>query len=169
MAAEETSPLRKFLKGEDIYDKDVESILHDLNVNDPACDFKGFTQKNWDELWRRAVVERAKELKDQPAKVRLERKMTKLEKYWREQSGLKKSSIKPDSKAARDDEKAPADQSSQAATNELLEKAAELKKFLQKNECYNIDLLAVLSDHGLCTYVYYIYISWHICTHFRIL
>jgi len=147
--AEESSPLRKFLKKEDIYDRDVESILCDMNVNDPDNDFKGFTQKNWDELYRRAVVERAKELKDQPAKVRLEKKMTKLEKYWRSQSGVKKSSIKAGSKANDDDAKAPADQSSKAATNELLEKAAELKKFLQKNDCYNLDLLAVLSDHGV--------------------
>merc|ERR1712113_466932 len=101
------------------------------------------------DLYRRAVVERAKELKDQPAKVRLEKKMTKLEKYWRKESGIKKSSIKPASKAANDDAKAPEDQSSKAATNELLEKAVELKKFLQKNDCFNIDLLAVLADHGV--------------------
>eukprot|EP00486_Rosalina_sp_Unknown_P016239 CAMPEP_0201580224 /NCGR_PEP_ID=MMETSP0190_2-20130828/40170_1 /ASSEMBLY_ACC=CAM_ASM_000263 /TAXON_ID=37353 /ORGANISM="Rosalina sp." /LENGTH=128 /DNA_ID=CAMNT_0048015881 /DNA_START=147 /DNA_END=530 /DNA_ORIENTATION=- len=127
--AEESSPLRKYLKKEDIYDRDVESILCDLNVKDPASDFKGFTQKQWDELYRRAVVERAKELKDQPAKVRLEKKMTKLEKYWRKESGINKTSIKADSKVSKDDQKAPADQSSKAATNELLEKAAELKKF----------------------------------------
>jgi len=78
--AEESSPLRKFLKKEDIYDKDVESILCDMNIKDPASDFKGFTQKNWDELYRRAVVERAKELKDQPAKVRLEKKNDKIRK-----------------------------------------------------------------------------------------
>eukprot|EP00486_Rosalina_sp_Unknown_P003806 CAMPEP_0201563582 /NCGR_PEP_ID=MMETSP0190_2-20130828/641_1 /ASSEMBLY_ACC=CAM_ASM_000263 /TAXON_ID=37353 /ORGANISM="Rosalina sp." /LENGTH=322 /DNA_ID=CAMNT_0047978553 /DNA_START=135 /DNA_END=1103 /DNA_ORIENTATION=+ len=147
--AEESSPLRKYLKKEDIYDRDVESILCDLNVKDPASDFKGFTQKQWDELYRRAVVERAKELKDQPAKVRLEKKMTKLEKYWRKESGINKTSIKADSKVSKDDQKAPADQSSKAATNELLEKAAELKKFLQKEGCYNVDLLAVLSDHGV--------------------
>jgi len=91
----------------------------------------------------------AKELKDQQTKIRLEKKMTKLEKYWRSQSGIKKTSIKPDSKATKDDEKAPPDQSSMAAQNELLEKAAGLKKFLQKSECFNLDLLAVLSDHGV--------------------
>merc|ERR1712154_247908 len=135
--------------GEDIYDKDIESILSDLKIVDPAADFKGFTQKQWDELWRRAVVERAKELKDQSAKVRLEKKMKKLEKYWRKESGVKISSIKKDSKAADDDNKAPPDQSSAAANKEVLEKAAALKKFLQKNDCFNIDILAVLSDHGV--------------------
>ena len=143
--AEESSQLRKFLKKEDIYDRDVESILCDMGINDPSSDFKGFTQKQYDELYRRAVVERAKELKDQQAKVRLEKKMTKLEKYWRKESGVKSTSIKND-----DDAKSPPpDQSSKAATNELLEKAAEMKKFLQKNDCYNLDLLAVLSDHGM--------------------
>eukprot|EP00484_Ammonia_sp_Unknown_P026310 CAMPEP_0197024630 /NCGR_PEP_ID=MMETSP1384-20130603/5139_1 /TAXON_ID=29189 /ORGANISM="Ammonia sp." /LENGTH=323 /DNA_ID=CAMNT_0042453045 /DNA_START=225 /DNA_END=1196 /DNA_ORIENTATION=+ len=147
--AEESTPLRKFLKAQDIYDPDVESILSDMNINDPEADFKGFTEKQWDELWRRAVVERAKDLKDQKAKLRLENKMTKLEKYWRSESGIVKTSITDTSKAAQDDEKAPPDQSSKAAKMELLEKADELKKFLQKNECYNLDLLAVLSDHGV--------------------
>merc|ERR1712154_672649 len=41
------------------------------------------------------------------------------------------------------------DQSSAAANKEVLEKAAALKKFLQKNDCFNIDILAVLSDHGV--------------------
>ena len=87
--------------------------------------------------------------------------MTKLEKYWRSQSGIKKSSIKAGSKASKDDEKAPPDHSSKAATNELLEKAAEIKKFLQKNDCYNLDLLAVLSDHGMILYVFVFYASSH--------
>eukprot|EP01083_Nonionella_stella_P023768 65723_1 len=147
--AEESSALRKYLKKEDIYDKDIETILGDFNIADPETDFKNVTQDKWDEIYRRCVVERAKELKDQPAKVRLEKKMTKLEKYWRAQSGIKKTSIKPDSKAAKDDEKAPPDGSSKAATNELLEKATELKKFMQKNDIQNLDLLAVLSDHGV--------------------
>lgn len=148
MAAEEAT-LRKFLKKEDIYDKDVENILIGLNIKDPENDFKTVTQKQWDEIYRLAVVERAKELKDQQTKVRLEAKLTKLQAFWRKAAGIKATSIKPGSKAAKDDEKAPADQSSKAATNELLEKAAELKKFLQKNDCFNIDLLAVLSDHGV--------------------
>eukprot|EP01083_Nonionella_stella_P009810 28095_1 len=147
--ADESTQLRQFLKKEDIYDKDVEKILSDMGVKDPAADFKTMTQKDYDELYRRAVVERAKELKDQQTKVRLEKKMIKLEKYWRKESGIKKTSIKPASKAATDDAKAPEDQSSKAADNELLEKAVELKKFLQKNDCFNMDLLAVLSDHGV--------------------
>mmetsp|Transcript_10806 Transcript_10806/g.16271 ORF Transcript_10806/g.16271 Transcript_10806/m.16271 type:complete len:321 (-) Transcript_10806:203-1165(-) len=147
--AEESSTLRKFLKAQDIFDPDVESLLSSLNVKDPEKDFKTFTQEQWDELYRLAVVERAATLKDQKAKVNMEKKMTKLEKYWREQSGLKKTSIKPDSKAAQDDEKKPEDQSSAAATQELLEKADALKKFMQEKECYNIDLLAVLSNHGV--------------------
>lgn len=147
--AEESSPLRKFLKKQDIYDKDVEEILTDMNINDPSTDFKGVTQKQWDELYRLVMVERAKELKDQAVKVRLEKKMKKLEAYWREQSGIKVTSITAKSKAANDDEKAPPDQSSQAATNKLLEKASALKKYLQQNDCFNLDLLAVLSDHGV--------------------
>lgn len=137
------------MKKMDIYDKDVESILEKMSIKDPLSDFKSFTQQQWDDLWRDAVVERAKELKDQASKVRLEKKMAKLEKFWRDESGIKKTSIKPDSKAAQGDEKAPPDESSRAATEELLQKAAALKKFLQDNDCFNIDLLSVLSSHGV--------------------
>jgi hypothetical protein len=149
MAQEAVSPLRKWMRKEDIYDKDVEAILTEQGINDPEADFKTYTEPQWDELWRRAVVERAKELKDQQAKVRLEKKMVKLEKFWRSESGIKKTSIKPDSKAADDDAKAPPVQSSLAAQKEALEKAAELKKFMQKSDCYNVDLLTILSDHGV--------------------
>ena len=150
MAAEAApTDLKVWMRKEDIYDNDLFDILTSQGVANPQEDFKGYTQGQFDELFRKGCVERAKELKDQPAKVRLEKKMTKLEKYWRGESGIKKSSLKAGSKANQDDAKAPDDQSSKAATNELLEKAAELKKFLQNNDCYNLDLLAVLSDHGM--------------------
>ena len=70
--AQETSKLKKWMRKEDIYDNDLFDILTGQGVNDPEADFKGYTQKQWDELWRRGCVERAKELKDQKAKVRLE-------------------------------------------------------------------------------------------------
>merc|ERR1712129_268298 len=74
---------------EEIYGVDLEEVLTSQGITDPTNDFKTYTQKQWDELYRQCVVERAKELKDQKSKLRLEKKMTKLEKYWRKQSGIK--------------------------------------------------------------------------------
>ena len=72
------SSLRSWLKKQDIYDKNIESALTSQGINDPETDFASFSQKDWDSLYRKCVVERAKELKDQKAKLRLEKKMVKL-------------------------------------------------------------------------------------------
>eukprot|EP01084_Bolivina_argentea_P064420 117500_1 len=144
--ADESTQLRQFLKKEDIYDKDVEKILSDMGVKDPAADFKTMTQKDYDELYRRCVVERAKELKDQKAKVRLEKKMKKLEKFWRKQSGIKSTSIK---KSKKSDAK-PLENSAQAQ-NDALTQGKDLKKYLQKNQCFMTDLVIVCVGMGICS------------------
>jgi len=90
----EQGNLKQWMRKQDIFDNDLYDILSSQGVENPEEDFKGYTQKQWDELWRKGCVERAKELKDQKAKVRLEKKMTKLEKFWRKQSGIKSTSIK---------------------------------------------------------------------------
>eukprot|EP01084_Bolivina_argentea_P246863 413058_1 len=86
--------LKQWMRKEDIYDNDLYDLLSSQGIANPSEDFKDYKQSQWDELWRKGCVERAKELKDQKAKVRLEKKMTKLEKYWRKQSGIKSTSIK---------------------------------------------------------------------------
>ena len=75
------STLRSWLKKQEIYDKDIESALTSQGINDPETDFTTFSEDDWDALYRKCVVERAKELKDQKAKVRLEKKMVKLGTY----------------------------------------------------------------------------------------
>merc|ERR1711937_732916 len=65
-----------------------------MKVFDPSEDFKTFSANQWKELHRRAVVERNAQLKDQPSKARLERKLVKLEDRWRELSGIKRTSIR---------------------------------------------------------------------------
>eukprot|EP01084_Bolivina_argentea_P021467 39890_1 len=86
--------LQSWMKKQNIYDNDLYSILSEQGIEDPTEDFQDYTQSQWDVLWRKGAVERAKELKDQKAKVRLEKKMKKIEKYWRQQSGIKITSIK---------------------------------------------------------------------------
>ena len=72
------STLKKWLRKEEIYGTDLEEALISQGITDPTEDFKTYTQKQWDELYRKCVIERAKELKDQKSKLRLEKKMTKL-------------------------------------------------------------------------------------------
>ena len=66
------SNLKAWMRKEDIFDNDLYDILQSQGVENPQEDFKGYTQSQWDELWRKGCVERAKELKDQKAKIRLE-------------------------------------------------------------------------------------------------
>merc|ERR1712048_1154907 len=137
--------LKQWMRKENIYDNDLFDILSSQGVSNPAEDFKTYTQKQWDELWRKGAVERAKELKDQKAKLAMEKKMTKLEKYWRKESGIKSTSIK--GKKGKKDKKELDD--SKKAQNDALAQAADLKKYLQKNGCFMADLLMVCADSGI--------------------
>ena len=116
------SKLKKWLKKEDLYDVALESALSSQGVTNPATDFALYTQSEWDELYTKCVVERAKELKDQRVRQRFEAKLSKLEKHWRTQSGIKKSSIKTSQKKG----------ASKAATAKALKEAVGLRKYLQK-------------------------------------
>merc|ERR1712048_1068689 len=140
MGASEAN-LKQWMRKENIYDNDLYDILTSQGVSNPSEDFATYTQQQWDELWRKGCVERAKELKDQKAKLNMEKKMTKLEKYWRKQSGIKSTSIK--------EKKEP--ENSKKAQNDALAKAAELKKYLQKNGCFMADLVMVCADQDICS------------------
>jgi len=139
------SNLKQWMRKEDIYDNDLYEILTSQGVADPSNDFKEYKQSQWDELWRKGKVERAKELKDQKAKVRLEKKLTKLEKYWRKQSGIKSTSIK----ASTGKKEASDVNNSASAKNEALESGAEMKKLLKKEGCFSTDLVEVLVNVGI--------------------
>merc|ERR1719412_3262257 len=151
---DETVTLKQWMKKENIFDNDLLKILTEQGVESPD-NFKDYTADQWDELKRRGAVERAKELKDQKAKLQLEKKMTKIEKFWRKESGIKSTSIKKKKKKEKtknDDEKeAPPLQNSAQAQKDALAKGSGLKKYLQKNQCYMIDLLMVCVSMDICT------------------
>ena len=88
------APLKQWMRQEDIYDNDLYEILSSYNIRDAPKDFKKINQPKWDEIWRKGKVERFKELKDQQSRNRLDKKMKKLEKIWRNESGIKMTSIK---------------------------------------------------------------------------
>lgn len=144
--------LKKWMRKENIYDNDLYDILSSQGITNPSEDFASYTQLQWDELWRKGMVERAKELKDQKAKLNMEKKMTKLEKYWRKQSGIKTTSIKKKKKKKTDDddEKHQSDNSAKAQSDALTQ-AAGLKKYLQKNTCFMTDLVMVCAQMDINT------------------
>mmetsp|Transcript_24550 Transcript_24550/g.38880 ORF Transcript_24550/g.38880 Transcript_24550/m.38880 type:complete len:241 (+) Transcript_24550:17-739(+) len=91
--------LKAWMRKEDIYDNDLFEILQSFKIKKAPDDFKRISQGQWDQIWRRGRVERFKELKDQDSRNRLDKKMKKLEKIWRQQSGIKLTSIKTNERA----------------------------------------------------------------------
>lgn len=144
-AVESETNLKAWMRKEDIYDNDLYEILQSQGVENPEADFKTYTEQQWDELWRKGNVERAKELKDQKAKVRLEKKLTKLEKYWRKQSGVQKTSLNKEV----EEKEAPKLENSAQIQKDALKEGAELKKFLQKEQCFSPDLVLVCVGMGI--------------------
>ena len=96
---------------------------------------------------RRGKVERFKELKDANARSRLEAKIKKIEKTWRKQSGIKNTSIKKKGNKA----KKATGTADEQKTNDALTSNAKLKKFMQKNEIWEIELFLILTDMGCKT------------------
>jgi hypothetical protein len=138
------SGLRQWMRDEGVYDKDLEEILASFGIVDPEADFANITEDQWDEIFRLATVERFKELKDQQSRDRLEKKIFKIEKAWRQQSGLKKSNIK---KHADDEEKKP-EKNAAAEQAKLMGAAMDLKKAMQKEGVFDKDLYQVLVEDG---------------------
>lgn len=132
------SELKKWLRKEDAYDTEFEAVLASQGINDPTTDFKTYTQAQYDDFYNRCVVQRAKDVKDQKAKVRLQKKMTKVEKYWRKQSGIKSTSIKKGGKTKK----------TKAKTGSKKPSSEALRKFLLKEECMIPDLLDALVARG---------------------
>jgi len=138
----------KWMQQYDIYDPEIESILKDFNVSTES-DLKNLKQKEWEEIWRQAFVERVKSIKEQKAKQRLEKKkMIKLEKLWRKASGQKISSIQDN-----DDNKASSTIDNTSASKQQSEKALteapELKKWLKTKGIWLKDLFEVLVSKGI--------------------
>ena len=130
---------KKWMQNYDIYDVDLESLLQEFNVN-AESDLKELKQKDWDQIWRKAFVDRVKQIKEQKAKQRLEKKMKKLEKLWRKASGAKISSIKSGTDASQLDSTS----ASKAAEENALNEAPELKQWLKSKGIWLKDLFVVL-------------------------
>ena len=84
----EASSLKKYLQKNDCFAKDLVVALHGMDIKSEADLSKLADNEQFDELYRQIRVSRAKELKDQSARLRMERLMTKFEKVWRQNTGI---------------------------------------------------------------------------------
>eukprot|EP00486_Rosalina_sp_Unknown_P007080 CAMPEP_0201571806 /NCGR_PEP_ID=MMETSP0190_2-20130828/14742_1 /ASSEMBLY_ACC=CAM_ASM_000263 /TAXON_ID=37353 /ORGANISM="Rosalina sp." /LENGTH=244 /DNA_ID=CAMNT_0047996847 /DNA_START=27 /DNA_END=758 /DNA_ORIENTATION=- len=134
---------KKWMQSSDIYDPDLDALLGEFGVG-TEDDLKNLKQKDWDEIWRQSFVERVKQIKEQQAKSRLEKKMKKLEKLWRKKSGIKVSSAKAGD-ASQLDSTSASKKDEESAMNE----AAELKAWLKSKGIWLKDLFVVLVGKGV--------------------
>ena len=88
--------LKEWLREIDSFDTEIYSVLsNEFGMNNMPKDLKKInTESKWDELKRRLTVERFKQVNhDQKARQRLSDKVNKLEKVWRKETGIIKTSI----------------------------------------------------------------------------
>jgi len=145
------TPLRKWLKDNGIFDKDLEIILTETGkISDPTTDFKTLKQQTWDEIVRQANVSRAQDIKDNKSRMRMEEKLVKIENFWRQESGIEKTNIKPNSSvttSSKETKSVPL--KSQEDEKDAMSNASELKKWMQAEEIWEKDLLVVLTQHNV--------------------
>ena len=141
-AGADNKKLRAFLKKEDVYHSDLEKLFIEKGYTDPMENFKTMSQKEWDDLKRQARVVRAADLKDQTAKTRWDKTLTKIEQIWRKQSGVKSTSINKSSAAASKD--AASGNTADTEQSKKYEAASALKDYMRKNQIFDKDLFEVL-------------------------
>ena len=101
--------------------------------------FANMTEKDFDEIINAVRVARAEELKDQKAKERVEKLLSKFEKEYRKASGNKKTTIKKGMKAASGGKK---DKTVTEEKNDEMSSGSgkELKTYMQKSNFWQKDL-----------------------------
>jgi len=137
---------KKWLQDIDVYDPDLDELLQEFKIGQQS-DLKNLKQTEWEEIWRRAFVERVKSIKETTARQRLEKKLKKLEKIWRKESGAKTTSITKHSGAASSD--AQSQNVADNAESKLYEQAPELKDYMRKNQIFDKHLFEILVEQGI--------------------
>merc|ERR1719464_1765780 len=88
-ALEKGKGLKKYLQKNTCFSPDLLLVLTQSDI----C-----TEDDIEEIKRQVRVARAKDLKDNDSRIRMEKMMTKFEKLWRGKTGVKNSSIKKEKK-----------------------------------------------------------------------
>merc|ERR1712083_290627 len=97
-ALAQAADLKKYLQKNGCFMPDLVMVCAQSDINSEADIENIDSNKAFDEIYRQVRVLRAKELKDNDARIRMEKTMTKFEKLWRTKTGIKKSSIKKNKK-----------------------------------------------------------------------
>merc|ERR1712083_76909 len=130
--------LKKYLQKNDCFMIDLLMVCVSMDIYSEADLEKIESNESFDELYRQVRVARAQDLKDNDARIRMEKTMTKFEKLWRAKTGIKKSSIQNKKK----------DQKS-AANDAMASDGAELKKWMRKNDVWEMALYNELMAQGI--------------------
>jgi len=135
----ESIELKKFLQSQNMMQKDLFYALNNRNLKSEN-DIKYLNEKDFDDIVREIRVARADELKDQKSKSNLENIISKFEKFWRQESGIKKSNIKND----MDLEDSKKDDAPKEKINKKMEDYSELKQWMQEKKIWEKDLFDTL-------------------------
>merc|ERR1712113_70292 len=86
--------LKNWLKKNNLLEQVVFQVLRDNGIEDPESDFANLSEKKWMAIKRECTVRNTSQVNhDTKARQRFEKKLNKIEKVWREQSGIKPTSI----------------------------------------------------------------------------
>jgi len=91
---QQSRDLKQWMQKQQIWEKELFNDLVRNGINNQDEIVKLDTQEKFDELVRKVRVERFTELKDKQSRNRLDKKLTKFEKLWREKTGIKKTMTK---------------------------------------------------------------------------
>merc|ERR1712129_525731 len=139
----QAADLKKYLQKNGCFMADLLMVCADSGINSEADMENIDSNKAFDEIYRQVRVLRAKELKDNAARIRMEKTMTKFEKLWRAKTGIKKSSIKK--KTKKEKKKDPKTKSNEA----MASGGADLKKWMRKNEIWEMELYNELMSNSI--------------------
>eukprot|EP00484_Ammonia_sp_Unknown_P012097 CAMPEP_0197073416 /NCGR_PEP_ID=MMETSP1384-20130603/210595_1 /TAXON_ID=29189 /ORGANISM="Ammonia sp." /LENGTH=625 /DNA_ID=CAMNT_0042512253 /DNA_START=15 /DNA_END=1892 /DNA_ORIENTATION=+ len=146
-AMQEAAALKKFLQKNDCFDKDLLITLSEMGVKSEDDLSKLDSNAKYDEVYRQLRVSRAKQLKDNAARIRLEKVMTKFEKLWRSKTNIKKKSSQTQNTKSKQKKKDP----KSAKNAELAGDGKELKEWMKKNKVWEKSLYDALRANNINT------------------
>merc|ERR1712154_114005 len=144
-ALAQAADLKKYLQKNGCFMQDLLLVCADSGINSEADIENIDSNKAFDEIYRQVRVLRAKELKDNDARIRMEKTMTKFEKLWRAKTGIKKSSIQKGGVDKKNKKKDPKTKENEA----MATSGADLKKWMRKNDVWEMALYEELMANGI--------------------
>eukprot|EP01084_Bolivina_argentea_P052349 96168_1 len=133
-ALSEGGGLKAYLKKNQCFSVDLVGVCVQMGICSEDDIESIDSNAAFDEIYRQVRVLRAKDLKDNASRIRMEKQMTKFEKLWRAKTGIKKTSLKKKNKKQKKKDPKTAKNESMASSG------ATLKSWMRKNDVWEIAL-----------------------------